>query len=292
MNHDVIVIGAGPAGLATSRELGAAESITSFSSAVTPLDTRGRTCTTAWCSTPANTCRPCPACRSRDRLASFPRATTSSTTCIATRPFQLPVRTCAEVGTVERRATWRVRTMARRRAHRARWSWSRLASCRIRTAVYPWPRAFPRPNDPQRRISAARGVRGAARARRRHRQFRRRDCGGTGGGRRAVTVAVRSGARVVPRELFGVPIQYLAVAVSRFPRRAAVDRRRDGARVGTRCAARGAPAAVAGRCSDVPLIGFHLVDAIRAGAIRVKRGVAELTDGRRAIRRRFRRTVR
>ena len=33
-----------------------------------------------------------------------------------------------------------------------------------------------------------------------------------------VAVAVRSGARVVPRDLFGVPIQYLAVAISRFPR--------------------------------------------------------------------------
>jgi hypothetical protein len=31
------------------------------------------------------------------------------------------------------------------------------------------------------------------------------------------------------------------------------------------------------RCSDVPLIGFHLVDAIRAGRIKVMRSVAELT---------------
>ena len=33
-----------------------------------------------------------------------------------------------------------------------------------------------------------------------------------------VTIAVRSGARVVPRDLLGVPIQYLAVAISRLPR--------------------------------------------------------------------------
>jgi putative flavoprotein involved in K+ transport len=30
-------------------------------------------------------------------------------------------------------------------------------------------------------------------------------------------------------------------------------------------------------CPDVPLIGFHLADAVRGGTIRVKPGVAELT---------------
>jgi cation diffusion facilitator CzcD-associated flavoprotein CzcO len=37
------------------------------------------------------------------------------------------------------------------------------------------------------------------------------------------------------------------------------------------------PAPPRTRCSDVPLIGFHLVDAIRAGTIRVQKGVAEFT---------------
>ena len=31
-------------------------------------------------------------------------------------------------------------------------------------------------------------------------------------------------------------------------------------------------------CEDVPLIGFHLIDAIRAGTIRVKPGVREFTS--------------
>ena len=35
-----------------------------------------------------------------------------------------------------------------------------------------------------------------------------------------VTVAVRSGARVVPREILGIPIQYFAVAMSPLPRKA------------------------------------------------------------------------
>ena len=34
----------------------------------------------------------------------------------------------------------------------------------------------------------------------------------------SVTIAVRSGARVVPRDVFGVPIQYLAIGMSRLPR--------------------------------------------------------------------------
>ena len=37
------------------------------------------------------------------------------------------------------------------------------------------------------------------------------------------------------------------------------------------------PRGTLGRCSAVPLIGFHLVDAIRSGAIRLKPGIAEFT---------------
>jgi len=93
-----------------------------------------------------------------------------------------------------------------------------------------------------------------------------------------VTVAVRSGARVVPRDLFGIPIQYLAVVISRFPRHvqqaiaAAIARASEVARGPAVL-----PAPPRTRCSDVPLIGFHLVDAIRAGTIRVQKGVAEFT---------------
>lgn len=98
-----------------------------------------------------------------------------------------------------------------------------------------------------------------------------------------VTVAVRSGARVVPRDVLGVPIQYLAAALSRLPRGA---QRRIAdwiARAGE--LSRG-PAVLPrpddSDCPDVPLIGFHMVDAIRAGAIRLRGGIAELTpDGAR-----------
>ena len=98
-----------------------------------------------------------------------------------------------------------------------------------------------------------------------------------------VTLAVRSGARVVPRQLFGVPIQYLAVGLNVLPRRAHPGIAEAIARLSERIRGPAVlPRPRAGRCLDIPLIGFHLVDAIRSGAIRLKGGIAELTaDGAR-----------
>ena len=95
-----------------------------------------------------------------------------------------------------------------------------------------------------------------------------------------VTVAVRSGARVVPRELLGLPIQYFAVVVASLPKPVqrgvnqfidALSRRLRGPAV--------LPPPAAGKCSNVPLIGFHLVDAIGSGRIRLKGGVAAFGAG-------------
>jgi indole-3-pyruvate monooxygenase len=96
-----------------------------------------------------------------------------------------------------------------------------------------------------------------------------------------VTVAIRSGARVVPREMFGIPIQYFGAALRhlRVPwlRRAMGITGAIGERI------RGAsplPPAVDSPCSPVPLIGFHLTDAVRAGRIQLKPGLSEFTvDG-------------
>lgn len=93
-----------------------------------------------------------------------------------------------------------------------------------------------------------------------------------------VTVAVRSGARVVPLQLLGVPIQYLAASLSRFPLRT----QRRLAEIIARISefARGPavlPRPADTNCPDVPLIGFHLVDAVRSGTIRLKGGMAEFT---------------
>jgi len=97
--------------------------------------------------------------------------------------------------------------------------------------------------------------------------------------RRAVDVAVRSGANVVPLTLAGIPIQYLSHIVLRFPRpvqdaiTAAVKRLGEWRR---------GPSPLPpgkGRPLDmIPLIGFHLVDAINAGQIGVRAGVVRLTE--------------
>jgi glycine/D-amino acid oxidase-like deaminating enzyme len=97
------------------------------------------------------------------------------------------------------------------------------------------------------------------------------------------TVAVRSGANVVPRSMFGVPIQYLAYWVRKLPRPAQL-----AVVAGVRKLTelrRGPPVLPRpgyGPLDAIPVIGFGLVDAIRAGQVRVKPGLVELTpDGAR-----------
>lgn len=104
-----------------------------------------------------------------------------------------------------------------------------------------------------------------------------------------VTIAVRSGARAVPRDLFGVPIQYFAAALASLP--PPIDRLLTELAAAVAAGRRG-PAVLpppVRSCSNVPLIGHHLVDAIRAGTIRVERGVTafaadsvQFTSGRKA----------
>jgi len=101
------------------------------------------------------------------------------------------------------------------------------------------------------------------------------------GGR--VTVAVRSGANVVPLTLAGLPIQYVSYWLRKLPRRV-----QEGAVALVRLLTelrRGKPVLPRPAYSPldaIPVIGFHLVDAIAQGLIDVRGGVAELTvDGAR-----------
>lgn len=101
------------------------------------------------------------------------------------------------------------------------------------------------------------------------------------GGR--VTMAVRSGANVVPLTLAGLPIQYIAYWVRKLPRPA-----QEAAVALVRLASelrRGPPPLPRPPHSPldaIPLIGFDLVDAISAGLVDVRAGVAALTpDGAR-----------
>jgi indole-3-pyruvate monooxygenase len=100
-----------------------------------------------------------------------------------------------------------------------------------------------------------------------------------------VTVSIRSGARVVPRQIFGIPIQYVGVALRHVPQPWLVQVMSVTGRVAKWI--RGAPAlppAVDSPCSTVPLIGFHLVDGVKSGRIRLAAGASEFTrDGMRFV---------
>src|SRR6185503_704082 len=94
----------------------------------------------------------------------------------------------------------------------------------------------------------------------------------------SVTIAVRSGANVVPRDIAGIPIQYLARFMRRLPRRVrevivAAMRRVVEARRGPPVLPRPAH----GPLDAIPLIGFNLVDAIREGLVTVRGGIERLT---------------
>jgi cation diffusion facilitator CzcD-associated flavoprotein CzcO len=93
-----------------------------------------------------------------------------------------------------------------------------------------------------------------------------------------ITLAVRNGATVVPREVLGIPLQYVAIPFGYLPRAI----QRGAAAFVARASALSRrkpvlPAPALSNCSRVPLIGFHLADEIRRGAIQIKGGVSAFT---------------
>lgn len=93
-----------------------------------------------------------------------------------------------------------------------------------------------------------------------------------------VVLSVRSGANVVPLQLAGIPIQYLSYLVGHLPRPARLGivslvQRLTELRRGPPVL----PRADVGVLDSIPLIGFHLVDAIRAERVAVRGALAELT---------------
>ena len=91
------------------------------------------------------------------------------------------------------------------------------------------------------------------------------------------TVAIRSGANVVPLQILGIPIQYWSVLVRKFPRRAqeavvAAIRKAAGPPV--------IPRPPYSALDAIPMIGFRLVDAIRSGQVKLRGGIRRFTpDG-------------
>ncbi len=97
-----------------------------------------------------------------------------------------------------------------------------------------------------------------------------------------VAVSVRSGANVIPLALAGVPIQYVASLLWRLPRplrMRVIDLVR-----GRTEARRGPPVLPPLGWDDepprIPLIGFHLDDAIRAGRVRALPAIESLEGDR------------
>ena len=204
----------------------------------------------------------CPDWRSRELPGWFPHASTSFITCTSTRSgsiflFARPPATPLSGQIATGVFAWR-RCRARLGGD-SRWQW---ASCRIRSPRRSPGRARFAGRCSQRRLPAARCARGTSRPR-----HRRRDSAGRS--RRSWRGRCNVTSPSDPVHAWSsAPAgadPYLAVAISRFPRHYAVHRRRDRARLGVRSRPRDPSAAIAARCSDVPLIGFHLVDAIRAG---------------------------
>jgi cation diffusion facilitator CzcD-associated flavoprotein CzcO len=91
-----------------------------------------------------------------------------------------------------------------------------------------------------------------------------------------VTMLVRSGAHVVPRDIGGIPMQYLARVVRALPKGMQGVVLRQVQRMTVR--KRGAPVIPpkSGSPLDtIPIIGFHLVDAIKSGQVALKLGALE-----------------
>jgi cation diffusion facilitator CzcD-associated flavoprotein CzcO len=96
-----------------------------------------------------------------------------------------------------------------------------------------------------------------------------------------VALAVRTGGAVLPRDIAGIPMHYLAVGLSFLPKAS----QRAAMTLANRIqmVARGPgvlPPPAPTRCPKIPLIGFHLVDAIREGTIQIRGRLKEFTpDG-------------
>ncbi|MEX2281515.1 MAG: NAD(P)/FAD-dependent oxidoreductase [Gemmatimonadota bacterium] len=93
-----------------------------------------------------------------------------------------------------------------------------------------------------------------------------------------VSIAVRSGANVVPLTIAGLPVQYLSALVRKLPRTAQewvverIRRRSDARRPPV------LPRPAHSPLDSIPLIGFSLVDAIAAGSVVVRSGLAGFTE--------------
>ncbi len=96
----------------------------------------------------------------------------------------------------------------------------------------------------------------------------------------SVDLSVRSGATIVPRDVLGVPIQYIGVLLRPLPlgaQRSITAAFGALMRLGKGVAPVLPPQSPAA-CTKVPLIGLRLAEAIRAGTVRVRSGLAGFSE--------------
>jgi cation diffusion facilitator CzcD-associated flavoprotein CzcO len=274
--HEVLVVGAGPAGLATSRELarrGVEHRVLERGGGV------GHTWAHLYDSLVLHTGR---------HLSGLPGMPIPATAPIFTpRPvflaylgdyakrFDLPIQTNADVVAAERvDGEWLIRL----RGSDA----MRCAVLVVATGVVANPYV---PQIPGRNVCGARVIHSVDYLRPADRQNKRVLIVGAGNsageiavelaraGAR-VTLAIRSGATIVPRQLFGIPLQYVSVVLGVLPRPVVEKLTRVVGRL------RGKPVLPAprrGPCPRVPLIGLALADLIRTAAIQVCGGITAFT---------------
>jgi len=89
-----------------------------------------------------------------------------------------------------------------------------------------------------------------------------------------VSIAIRSGVVVVPRDIAGIPSQYLGMLIRRLPRFLAGPIVATATRRRARRLPPSLPRSSASPLDEIPLIGMHLPDAITAGTVVVQPAVA------------------
>lgn len=93
----------------------------------------------------------------------------------------------------------------------------------------------------------------------------------------ATTIAIRSGVLVVPLTVAGVPSQYIGIALRRLPRSIGTAIARASVAIGARRRRDGLPRSTENPLDVIPIVGMHLSDAIREGRVKVRAGLTELT---------------
>ncbi len=91
------------------------------------------------------------------------------------------------------------------------------------------------------------------------------------------SISVRSGVIVVPLTIAGIPTQYIGIGLRRLPRMIAVPIARGFTAVGARRRGDGLPQSRETPLDVIPLVGLHLSDAIRAGLVTLRPGLTDLT---------------